>query len=70
MICQLNKSITDNKREILLSAIEQVEDKLDDLSTQLENMEIISDSEWANVDRKLTEVSLELNNVKSEVYYS
>ncbi|MCM3109872.1 hypothetical protein [Lederbergia lenta] len=66
----MNKSITDNKREILLSAIEQVEDKLDDLSTQLENMEIISDSEWANVDRKLTEVSLELNNVKSEVYYS
>jgi hypothetical protein len=66
----LKPTISDEKRQLLLDLLENIEEQIGCLSCNIEENQNINEAEWRTYEEEIKKLNLVLGELKSEVYFS
>ncbi|RYI30470.1 hypothetical protein EVU96_08640 [Bacillus infantis] len=66
----MKSTISDEKRQLLLDLLENIEDQIGCLSCNIEDNQNINEAEWRTYEEEIKKLNLVLGELKSEIYFS
>lgn len=66
----MKPTISDEKRQLLLNLLENIEEQIGCLSCNLEENQNIDEAEWRTYEEEIKKLNLVLGELKSEIYFS
>ncbi len=66
----MKQTISDEKRQLLLDLLENIEEQIGCLSCNLEENQNIDEAEWRTYEEEIKKLNLVLGELKSEIYFS
>lgn len=66
----MKPTISDEKRQLLLDLLENIEDQIGCLSCNIEENQNIDEAEWRTYEEEIKKLNLVLSELKSEIYFS
>ncbi|MDT0160458.1 MULTISPECIES: hypothetical protein [unclassified Bacillus (in: firmicutes)] len=66
----MKPTISDEKRQLLLDLLENIEEQIGCLSCNIEENQNINDAEWRTYEEEIKKLNLVLGELKSEIYFS
>lgn len=66
----MKPTISDEKRQLLLDLLENIEEQIGCLSCNIEENQNINDAEWRTYEEDIRKLNLVLGELKSEIYFS
>ncbi|MCP1159276.1 hypothetical protein [Bacillus infantis] len=66
----MKPTISDEKRQLLLDLLENIEEQIGCLSCTIEDNQNINEAEWRTYEEDIKKLNLVLGELKSEIYFS